>query len=136
MINDVSALAKANGNSGKRDTNPKDLVGFYEEFKSIYNKFYQACATRDYAQAMYASVLINRETDDTLKPYVRSRHFPELTAPVRRRNYQHAIRLCNKHEKLLIELLRLHHIPINTFPNTDAFREHILETRSGRALIK
>jgi predicted nucleotidyltransferase len=136
MINDVCALAKANGDCGKKDTNPKDLVGFYEEFKSVYNKFYQACATRDYAQAMYASVLINRETDDTLKPHVRSRYFPELTTPVRRGSYQHAIRLCKKHERLLIELLRHHHIPIKIFPNTEAFREHMLETRPGRASIE
>jgi predicted nucleotidyltransferase len=124
MITRLSGLAKAYVSGTKEEANPNELIGFYEEFKSIYNKFIQACRSEDYALALYCSVLISRETDTFLKKYAKSDIFPELSDAVRQRKYQYAIALCKAHEEQLKKILNENNLSIRDFDNTESFAKY------------
>ena len=124
MINDFPDITKSYVENGDQQPNPKELIGFYEEFKSIYNKFIQACKHENYAAAIYSSLLISRETDNFLKQYIKTDEFPELTYFVRQKKYQYAIELCKTHEKLLLKLLKDNKVSINYFDNIDIFAKY------------
>ena len=124
MINMFSDLNKSYFENENQKPDPNELIGFYEEFKSTYNKLIQACKSKKFAMAIYFSVLINRETNDFLKQYMKTENFPELTGYILQKNYQHALELCKKHEDLLIKLLNDNNVSINNFENVDVFAKH------------
>ena len=54
-----------------------ELAGFYEEFKSAYNKLLLACDEENYENAYYAGFMIDRETQLFLQSPHRPRNIPE-----------------------------------------------------------
>lgn len=123
MINSISILSIADIEKKKEKPNPNDLNGFYEEFKSIYNKFIQACESENYAMAVYSSFIIDKETNNLLKQFVKIDYFPEMINYIYKKNYQQLIELCKKHEKLLLELLAINNITINEFSDYVVFEK-------------
>ncbi len=103
-----------------------DLPGFYEEFKSTYNKLRLACLERDHASAYYAGFMIDRETQSFLVRYTGPDAFPDIIEAVLGTDLAtvHAAGL--EHEQRLTQLLDRHGIAINAYQDGRDFKRHFM----------
>jgi predicted nucleotidyltransferase len=117
---------KSKFNPDKKKVDPSEMVGFYEEFKSTYNKLLLACDEKDYENAYYAAFMIDRETQLFLTSYTGSGIFPNLIKVVLRNDFDIARANCLEHERRLIKLLNANEIRINTYKDRIEFRQRFI----------
>ena len=106
---------------------PSDLAGFYEEFKSTYNKLLLACDEKNYENAYYAAFMIDRETESFLVNFTGPGAFPNMMNEVMKNDYEIMRAKCNEHEQLLIKLLKENRIDVNVYRDMNEFRRYFLE---------
>jgi hypothetical protein len=104
-----------------------DLAGFYEEFKSTYNKLLLACDEKNYENAYYAAFMIDRETESFLVSFTSPGTFPRMIQEVIRNDYEIMRVKCVEHEQQLMKLLHTHGIGINVYSDIEEFRRFFLE---------
>jgi predicted nucleotidyltransferase len=107
---------------------PSDLAGFYEEFKSTYNKLLLACEEENYENAYYAAFMIDRETASFLAGFTGPGTFPEMLEEVFRNDYESLRARCIEHEQKLLEVLQEHRVDINVYHDLDEFRKSFLSS--------
>jgi len=101
--------------------NPHDLAGFYEEFKSIYNKLLQACEDRDLLMAYHAASVVDRETQEQLQGLAKNLSFPSLLDLIPAEDFDRLRSACIEHEKLLLRMLAEHKVAVRRFVSVDDF---------------
>jgi len=106
---------------------PSDLAGFYEEFKSAYNKLLLACDEKNYENAYYAAFMIDRETASFLANFTGLGTFPNMIDEVIKNDYEITRVNCIEHEQQLLKLLNKNRIEINVYSDTNEFRQFFLE---------
>ena len=126
MILAVDALWRQKYEPDQRNTDPADLAGFYEEFKSTYNKLLRACDEQNYADAFYAAYMVDRETQAFLTDYVDPGTFPALIPAVLTKNFEVARSGCLEHEQQLITLLNGFGIQKNIYADMHEFSRNFL----------
>lgn len=122
LIAETHRVWKARFNSDKMNVDPSELAGFYEEFKSAYNKLLFACDEKNYENAYYAGFMIDRETQSFLSSYAGQGVFPNLIEEVLRNDFEVLHARCLEHERLLLKLLDKHGIKINVYRDINEFR--------------
>jgi hypothetical protein len=105
---------------------PSDLTGFYEEFKSTYNKILTACEGKNYENAYYAGYMIDRETGFFLTRFTGPGSFPNILPEVLGNDFETVRACCLEHERQLVRLLDQHGIVINAYPDVNEFRQRFL----------
>jgi hypothetical protein len=105
---------------------PAELAGFYEEFKSTYNKLVLACDERNYESAYYAGFMVDRETQTFLIRYTGPGIFPNIIHQVLCHDFETIRASCLEHERQLIKLLEKNAIGIILFPDSQAFKRHFI----------
>ena len=106
---------------------PADLTGFYEEFKSAYNKLLLACNEKDYENAYYAGYMIDRETQFFLIHHTDPGVFPNMIDEVLTNKFESIRAKCIEHERQLINLLTQNSIGINDYKDCSVFRKRFLD---------
>ena len=104
-----------------KTADPSHLEGFYEEFKSTYNKLHQACKDQDYGSAYYAAYMMDRETSETLAPFVTPGTFPVMTAIVKRDGFVAARAAGKAHEKQVLDLLQKYPTDVDEYATQAEF---------------
>ena len=112
-------IGQENKQEKQQDSNR--LIGFYEEFKSIYNKLRYSCETENIDLARYSAVIIDRETSTILKPFTKTLEFPSLVQSLRSKDFQKIQGDCNTHEKIFLEMLKSLDVPLNIFSSIEEF---------------
>jgi hypothetical protein len=105
---------------------PSDLAGFYEEFKSTYNKLLLACEEKNHENAYYAAFMIDRETTSFLASLTGPGIFPDMLEEILRNDYETLRAKCIEHEQKLMELLKEHRVKINVYRDMNEFRKYLL----------
>lgn len=103
--------------------NSNDLKGFYEEFKSIYNKLLNSCETKTLLKAIYSSRIIDSETGSLIKDPTILSSFPNMLRIARTKDFRKMKKSCMIHEERLLELYRKHGIPIKEYESIEKFRK-------------
>lgn len=129
LICETDKTCKARFDHTNEQLDFSDLAGFYEEFKSTYNKLLLACDEKNYENAYYAAFMIDRETQSFLTHYAGPGVFPNLIDEVIKNDYDSIRSHCLEHERQLVQLLNKHQIAISTYSNINEFRESFLEKR-------
>ena len=111
----------------KRSVDATELAGFYEEFKSTYNKLLRACDEKNYENAYYAGYMIDRETQSFLSDYTAPGTFPNMISEVLKNDFESMRARCIEHEQQLIKLLNKNRIEINIYGDIREFRGIFLE---------
>jgi predicted nucleotidyltransferase len=106
-----------------------DLAGFYEEFKSTYNKLLLACEEKNYENAWYAAFMVDRETTSFLARFTGPGIFPAMLEEVFSNDYETLRAKCMEHERKLLELLKKNQVNINIYRDMDEFRKYLLGER-------
>jgi predicted nucleotidyltransferase len=125
LINDVESVWKARYLIKSKKPEVSGLNGFYEEFKSTYNKLIKACREKDYNNAYYAAYMIDRETTGFLSQYVGFRVFPGLGKSLLTGDYQATLEKCREHEDILLKYLKDNNIDLRIYKNMIQFEEAI-----------
>lgn len=105
---------------------PADLAGFYEEFKSTYNKLLLACEEKNHENAYYAAFMIDRETTSFLASFTGPGIFPDMLEEVLKNDYETLRTKCMAHEQKLLALLQEHRVRIKIYRDMDEFRKYFL----------
>ncbi|ULQ59163.1 nucleotidyltransferase domain-containing protein [Brucepastera parasyntrophica] len=105
------------------------LAGFYEEFKSTYNKLLCACEEKIYEKAFFAAAMIDGETEAFFGRYFDKGTFPDLLQIVMGGDFSAAEAACRIHEKILVDFLRKNNIQINSFQTIDDFVNEFMKTK-------
>jgi predicted nucleotidyltransferase len=130
IVNELIAEAeqtwKTRFDPDTKDVDPSALAGFYEEFKSTYNKLLFACEEKNYEKAYYAGFMIDRETQSFLNNYAAPGIFPSIVHGALGNDYEVIRASCIEHERQLIKLLNKNGIEINTYNDSNAFRQNFL----------
>lgn len=105
---------------------PADLTGFYEEFKSAYNKLLVACDDKNYESAYYAGFMIDRETLTFLKRFTGPGIFPNILDVVVKNDFEIIRMNCREHERKLLKLLEEQGVKINIYEDMPEFRKRFL----------
>ena len=103
-----------------------DLIGFYEEFKSMYNKIVTSCQAKNYPQTVYAAVMIDKTTDEILSPFVTDKGLPRLAEYLHNKDFVQIQKRAAKHEAFVLELLRKNNIVVNEYITVEEFRKSFL----------
>jgi predicted nucleotidyltransferase len=127
LIHETETLWNTHFGSGKEAPDVSELKGFYEEFKSTYNKLLCACDEKNYEQAYYAGYMIDQETQEFLVKYSKPGTFPDMMNTIIRNDFEIVRVKCLDHERQLLNLLNQHGIKINTYRNIHEFRQSFLE---------
>lgn len=127
LINETETLWNTRFNNGKGRPDVSELRGFYEEFKSTYNKLLCACDETNYEDAYYAGYMIDRETQAFLVNYSEPGTFPCMMNTIISNDFEIVRIKCLEHERQLLNLLNQHGIKINTYSNGYEFRQYFLE---------
>ncbi|MCA9839618.1 MAG: nucleotidyltransferase domain-containing protein [Trueperaceae bacterium] len=127
LIVETDKICKSNFDHDKADADPSKLAGFYEEFKSTYNKLLMACDASNYEAAYYAGFMIDRETQSFLSSHTDGEAFPTMVSAVLKNDFKAIRAYCLEHEQQLINLLDKKDIRINAFKNSNEFRQHFME---------
>jgi predicted nucleotidyltransferase len=127
MIIETEKIYRSKFDQVNVNVKPTDLTGFYEEFKSAYNKLLLACNEKDYENAYYAGYMIDRETQFFLIHHTNPGVFPNMIDEVLTNNFESIRAKCIEHERQLINLLNQNSIEINDYKDCSAFREHFLD---------
>ena len=127
LIAEADKLCKSKYDHDNENMDPSALAGFYEEFKSAYNKLLLACDEKNYENAYYAGFMIDRETQFFLTSYTGPGVFPNIISELLRKDFE-AIRTdCLEHERQLTRLLDKNGIGINAYKDSNEFRQHFME---------
>jgi predicted nucleotidyltransferase len=127
LIVETEKLWKSRFEADTKRVDASELEGFYEEFKSTYNKLLLACDEKNYENAYYAGFMIDRETRSFLSQYTRPGIFPGMMHEVMKNDFEGMRARCIEHEQQLIKLLNENHIRINMYRDINEFRESFLE---------
>lgn len=127
LIVETDKLCKSKFDHEKEKVDPSELAGFYEEFKSTYNKLLLACDEKNYETAYYAGFMMDRETQLFLTSYTGPGTFPNIINEVLSNDFEAMRASCLEHERQLTSLLDKNGIGINSYKNTDEFRQHFME---------
>jgi predicted nucleotidyltransferase len=127
LIIETEELWNTRFNKDQQDRDPSDLAGFYEEFKSTYNKLLLACDEKNYEKAYYAGFMIDRETQSFLNDYALAGAFPDIISKVLSNDYEVIRDSCIEHERQLHKILDQNGIDINTYTDSTEFRQHFLK---------
>jgi hypothetical protein len=111
----------------KQNSPQADLIGFYEELKSIYNKIKIACETENYELACSSAKMVDQETADTLTHFAKEFAFPLLLVSVKTKEFEHILVDVQRHEKLLLKLLKERKVPLNIFKTKKEFQVAFLK---------
>jgi hypothetical protein len=130
LIVETEELWKTRFEGHPETADPADLAGFYEEFKSTYNKLLLACDEKSYENAYYAAFMIDRETASFLAGFSDPGTFPDMIEGVLRNDYEVLRVKCIKHEQQLLELLKEHRVGINIYRDLRAFINGFVEKES------
>jgi hypothetical protein len=109
---------------------PSELAGFYEEFKSTYNKLLLACDKEIYEDAYCAAFMIDKETQFFLTRYTEAGTFPNIINEVLKGDFEVIRASCLDHERQLISLLDKNGTVINIYQDNNEFRQYFLEKAS------
>ncbi len=126
MIRAVEATWKQLFDPGQKSPDPADLAGFYEEFKSTYNKLLRTCDEQNDEDAYYAAFMIDRETQEFLTDYADPGTFSPLIPAVLTKNFEDVRSACLDHERQLIALLDGFGIKRNIYADIHEFRRNFL----------
>jgi hypothetical protein len=127
LIVETDKLWKSKHDHDNANVDPSELAGFYEEFKSTYNKLLLACDEKNYENAYYAGFMIDRETQLFLTSYTGPGIFPNIINEVLRNDFETIQANCLEHERQLIKLLDKNGIGINIYKDSHEFRQHFME---------
>jgi len=127
LIVETDKVWKTKFDNDKESVVASDLAGFYEEFKSTYNKLLLACDGKNYENAYYAGFMIDRETQSFLNNYTVPGIFPNMITEVIRNDFEIVKVKCIEHEQQLIKLLNKNRIEINAHSDINEFRQYFLE---------
>ena len=127
LITETEEIWKTKFEEDTKSVDASDLEGFYEEFKSTYNKLLLACEEKNYENAYYAGFMIDRETQSFLSHYTGPGIFPGMIYEVIKNDYESIRANCSEHEQQLLKLLHKCRININTYSDIDEFRQFFLE---------
>jgi hypothetical protein len=126
LIVETDVIWKARFEAHPEPASPSDLAGFYEEFKSTYNKLLLACEEKNHENAYYAAFMIDRETTSFLASFTGPGIFPDMLEKVLRNDYETLRAKCIEHEQKLMELLKEHRVKINVYRDMNEFRKYLL----------
>jgi len=126
LIFETQEIWKARFEARTEPADPSDLAGFYEEFKSTYNKLLLACEEKNHENAYYAAFMIDRETTSFLASFTGPGIFPDMLEEVLRNDYETLRAKCIEHEQKLMELLKEHRVKINVYRDMNEFRKYLL----------
>lgn len=127
LIVETEKIWKTKFEGDKNGVDISELTGFYEEFKSAYNKLLLACDEKNYENAYYAGFMIDRETQSFLNNYADPGIFPNMINEVIMNDYEIIRVNCIEHEQQLIKLLNKNRIEINVHSDINEFRQFLLE---------
>jgi predicted nucleotidyltransferase len=127
LIIAADTIWKSKFDHDQRPGNPAELAGFYEEFKSTYNKLLLACDQKNYENAYYAGFMIDRETQSFLTRYTGPGKFPNIIDQVLRNDFVNMRANCLEHERQLIKLLDQNGVAIHVYQDSREFRQHFIE---------
>lgn len=127
LIAETDRLWKSKFENTNTHHGTEELAGFYEEFKSTYNKLLLACDEENYESAYYAGFMIDRETQTFLTGFTGPGIFPNITDSVLKKNFKVIRAACLDHERRLLNLLDERGVKINHYQNTQAFRTRFLK---------
>jgi len=127
LIVETDKIWKTKFDNDKKNVDPAELAGFYEEFKSTYNKLLLACNEENYENAYYAGFMIDRETQSFLNNYAGPGIFPGIINEVIGNDYEIIRATGIEHEQQLIKLLNKNCIEINAHSDSNEFRQYFLE---------
>ncbi len=130
MIVGTEETWKARFEAHPEPANPSDLAGFYEEFKSTYNKLLLACEEKNHENAWYAAFMIDRETMSFLERFTGPGTFPNMLEEALKNDYENLQAKCTGHEQRLVGLLQEHRVKINVYRDLDEFRKFFLSTHA------
>lgn len=122
MIIETDKICKSKFEFEKENVNFSELAGFYEEFKSAYNKLLLACNNEDYENAFYAGFMIDRETQSFLILYTGQGIFPNIISEVLMQDFESIRTKCIEHERQLIKLLNQNSIEICEYKDFTDFK--------------
>ncbi len=128
LILETEEIWKARFEGHPEPPDPSDLAGFYEEFKSTYNKLLLACDEKNHENAYYAAFMIDRETTSFLASFTGPGIFPNMLEEVFTNDYETLRAKCMEHEQKLLELLKEHRVNINVYRDMDEFRRFFLSS--------
>jgi predicted nucleotidyltransferase len=127
LIVETETLWKTQFEADQHSVDSSDLAGFYEEFKSTYNKLLLACDEKIYENAYYAAFMIDRETQSFLNNYADPGLFPNMIDEVLKNDYENIRINCIEHEQQLIKLLKKNRIETHVHSDVHEFRQFLLE---------
>jgi hypothetical protein len=124
LISETEKMWKSKFDPAQKNMDPSELTGFYEEFKSTYNKLLHACDEKNYENAYYAGFMIDRETQSFLTGYTGQGIFPSIIDQVFRNDFEVLRASCLEHERQLLKLLEKNGVRINAYEDSNEFRQH------------
>lgn len=127
LIVETDKMCESKYDHDNANVDLSDLAGFYEEFKSTYNKLLLACNEKNYENAYYAGFMIDRETQLFLTSYTDPGIFPSIINEVLRYDFETIRAGCLEYERQLIKLLEKNSIGINVYKDSNEFRQHFIE---------
>jgi hypothetical protein len=127
LIVETDKICKSKFDYENSNTELSELAGFYEEFKSTYNKLLLACDEKNYENAYYAGFMIDRETQLLLISFTGPRIFPNIINEVLGNDFETIRADCLEHERQLVKLLKKNRIGINVYKDSNEFRQHFIE---------
>ncbi|HSL42661.1 MAG TPA: hypothetical protein VK897_04460 [Anaerolineales bacterium] len=128
LIVETDKIYKSKFEPDKENVVASELAGFYEEFKSTYNKLLLACDEKNYESAYYAGFMIDRETQFFLTRYTGPGTFPNLINEVLKNDFETVRAKCLEHERQLMKLLDKNGIGIHAYKDSKEFRGFFIET--------
>lgn len=132
MIVEAGKIWQSKFGRDSENLDPAELTGFYEEFKSTYNKLLHACDEKNYAAAYYTGFMIDRETQSFLAGFTGTGVFPRMIDAVLQHDFDALRAGCNEHERRLLALLAEKGIAIHAYRDVDDFRRRFLNV-GGKA---
>ena len=118
LIKSVDSFISPDKPENNFEISNNTVKGFYEEFKSTYNKLIIACDEKDYIIAYFVANVIDRETKSFFgKQYT---DFPDLIIHIDN-NFELLKKLTIAHEQVMLNILNETDVSINRYKNVDEF---------------
>lgn len=103
--------------------NANDLIGFYEELKSIYNKLFDACKKKNFLKVLYAAHTIDTEIKNNLKEKITQYNLPMLLQIAQTKDYKKISEACLISEAKILDVCKQNGIEIMKYKNNRDFSE-------------
>lgn len=124
LIVETGIIWRSKFENKKENPDPSELEGFYEEFKSTYNKLLLACDEENYENAFAAGFTIDMETQFFLIRYTGAGIFPNIIDIVLMNDYEAIRAACLEHERQLVGMLNKNGIRIKIYKDRNEFRQY------------